>query len=206
VTQAQYQALTGANPSYFKGRNLPVESVSWNDAMEFCRRLTEREQNAGKLEQELEYTLPAEAQWEYACRARTMGTTHGLLNNDDFNIGKHLCVGSQKGALMLANYNALWTHPGGKHLAQTTTVGSFPANNWGFFDMHGNVCEWCRDWYAEYSDDPGNFGGPENGKKRVARGGSWEDFEENCRSAKRFRHTPAYHSNTLGFRIALCEK
>ena len=154
VTQAQWQAVMGANPSHFKGEsNLPVENVSWDECVAFCEALGKKD---GKP-----YRLPTEAEWEYACRA---GTT------TPFHFGGTITVNQ-------ANYDGNYTYGNGKkgvYRQKTTPVGSFPANAWGLFDMHGNVWEWCADWYGPYPEeelkDPQGFVG---GDRRVCRGGSW---------------------------------
>ncbi len=199
VTQAQWVAVMGSNPSNFqggtggpatqkivtevlgrnfKGGNLPVENVSWNDAMEFCRKLTERERAAGRLPDGYAYSLPTEAQWEYACRAGTTGDYAGNLDAMgwyDKNGGKT-------------------THP----------VGQKQANAWGLHDMHGNVWEWCLDWYGNYSGgsvtDPT---GPQSGSDRVNRSGSWVDATSYCRSSDRNWTGPGLRFSTIGFRLAL---
>ena len=180
VTQGQYEALMGANPSNFKnaGRDAPVEQVSWDEAMQFCRKLTEREHQAGRLPDGYEYTLPTEAQWEYACRA---GTTADYAGNLD--------------AMAWYNQNSgNTTHP----------VAQKQANAWGLYDMHGNVWEWCRDWYGNYQGgsvtDPT---GPTSGTLRVGRGGGWGDGAGRCRSAGRSGDGPGYRGRDLGFRLAL---
>jgi formylglycine-generating enzyme required for sulfatase activity len=178
VTQAQWEALMGSDPSNFKGANLPVEQVTWDEAMAFCQKLTERERAAGRLPEGYAYTLPTETQWEYACRAGTTGDYAGHLDTMgwyDANSGN-----------------------------STNPVGQKQANAWGLHDMHGNVWEWCLDWYGNYPGgsvtDPS---GPGSGSHRVIRGGSWLPFAVNCRSAFRFMITPDIRENSLGFRVAL---
>jgi formylglycine-generating enzyme required for sulfatase activity len=179
VTQAQYEAVTGSNPSHFTavGKDAPVERVSWLDAMEYCRKLTERERAAGRLPEGYVYTLPTEAQWEYACRAGTKGAHSGnpeLMAWYEGNSG-----GS--------------THP----------VAQKQPNPWGLYDMYGNVLQWCRDWYGDYPGgevtDPT---GPSHGYFRMARGGSWR--VKLFRSASRGGGSPGRLDYTLGFRLALC--
>ena len=180
VTQAQYEAVTGANPSTLKaaGPQAPVERVSWLDAMAFCRKLTARERAAGRLPEGYAFTLPTEAQWEYACRAGTAGSYPG-----------------EPYAMGWFNDNSdATTHP----------VAEKQPNAWGFFDMGGNVLEWCLDWYAPYprgaATDPA---GPERGYYRVARGGSWRTKVEVGRSAARAGGSAGRLDYTLGFRLAL---
>lgn len=178
VTQAQWEAVMESNPSNFKGSDLPVEQVSWDDAMAFSRKLTERERQAGRLPDGYEYTLPSEAQWEYACRAGTTGAYAGDLD-----------------AMAWFKQNSgNTTHP----------VGQKGANAWGLYDMHGNVWEWCRDWYGNYPGgsvtDPT---GPPQGSDRVSRGGCWGNDAAICRSAFRYRINPGFRLLNLGFRLAL---
>ncbi len=194
VTQTQYKAIMGKNPSYFQGKgdnygNRPVEQVSWNDAMDFCNKLTELLKGNGR------FTLPTEAQWEYACRA---GTT------TPFNTGDKLTTDQ-------ANYNGNYpykNYPKGKYLEETTPVGSYSPNAWGLYDMHGNVWEWCqdcygRDYYVECKKDGTveNPAGPKEGSSRVMRGGCWCYRARSCRSAHRFNYTPGYRSDNVGFRL-----
>ena len=192
VTQAQWQVVAGwpkhqlelkDKPSHSQGANRPVEQVSWDEAEEFCRRLSVR---TG-----LDYTLPSEAQWEYACRA---GTT------TPFSFGETLTPD-------LANYNGDNTYasgPKGIHSYMTSEVGSFPANGWGLHDMHGNVWEWCLDlWHATYKEAPADgkawmLGG---GPHRLLRGGSWLNLPRLCRSAYRFNNRPGHRSDGIGFRV-----
>jgi len=185
VTQGEWETLMGNKPSYFKnaGRRVPVENVSWEEAMEFCRKLTEGERSAGRLTPNYEYSLPTEAQWEYACRAGTTGPYY---------------TGSGKSALSRAGW---WKDNSGN---KTNPVGEKSANDWGLYDMHGNVWEWCYDWYGKYPSgwaiDPA---GPSSGSIRVLRGGSWRNNARNCRSANRNGNTPSARGIILGFRLAL---
>jgi formylglycine-generating enzyme required for sulfatase activity len=157
ITQAQWEAIMGNNPSNFKGANRPVENVNWHQAQEFCQRLS---QETGKT-----YRLPSEAEWEYACRAKT--TT-------PFHFGETITAD-------LANYEY--------NRNQTTDVGSFPPNAFGLYDMHGNVWEWCADpWHENYNDAPTDGSVWESGgntEYRVIRGGSWYYFPQYCRGAVR---------------------
>ena len=187
VTQAQYTAvMTGNNdglnpkPSWWPNHpNRPVETVSWIDLQRFLERLNQQE--ADNIPVGWEYTLPTEAQWEYACRA---GTTTVYSWGDDINSSR-------------ANYNG--------SIPQTTNVGQYSANNWGFFDMHGNVWEWIADWHeVSYPNtnpvtDPV---GPFSGAERVLRGGSRLDNGAGLRSAKRGSHNPGGRLSNLGFRLA----
>ena len=185
VTQAQWQAVMGANPSNFKGENnLPVEQVSWDDCVAFCEALGKKD---GRT-----YRLPTEAEWEYACRA---GTT------TPFHFGDTISVNQ-------SNYDGNYTYSNGKkgvYRQKMTPVGSFPANAWGLFDMHGNVWEWCADWFGPYPEgelkDPQGFIG---GEARVLRGGSWSFNPRFCRSACRYWRAPGSRDYDLGCRVALC--
>ncbi|MBC2696551.1 MAG: SUMF1/EgtB/PvdO family nonheme iron enzyme [Desulfobacteraceae bacterium] len=189
VTQAQYKAVMGANPSYFKEKGHPVENVSWNDAMVFCEQLTKLAKGKRR------FTLPTEAQWEYACRA-------GMTT--PFNTGENLTTEQ-------ANYNGNYPYrnnPKGKYLKKTTRVGSYPPNEWGLYDMHGNVWEWCMDWYGEKNYDECNKkgsvenpAGPETGSTRVLRGGSWSRSGQRCRSAYRYNCNPGSRYDFIGFRL-----
>jgi serine/threonine protein kinase len=176
VTQAQWESVMGSNPSKFKGRDLPVEQVSWEDAMSFCAKLTASERAAGRLASGYEYTLPSEAQWEYACRAGTTGAYAGDLDSMGWyreNSG-----------------------------SKTHSVGTKRANAWGLYDMHGNVWEWCSDWYGSYPSgsvvDPA---GARSGTFRVRRGGSWYYYASSCRSAFRSGDVPGNRISNLGFRL-----
>jgi formylglycine-generating enzyme required for sulfatase activity len=175
VTQEQYEKVMGKNPSQFKGDKLPVEKVSWNDAVEFCEELNKKE----RIPRGWEFTLPTEAQWEYACRA---GTTMRYSWGDNITP-------------QLANYNK-------SGFKKTVEVGSYAATPWGFFDMHGNVWEWTADLNGAYPRssvvDPR---GPNEGSDRVLRGGSWDDAGTNLRSANRHSRSPSSRDNSFGFRV-----
>ncbi|MDB9523027.1 SUMF1/EgtB/PvdO family nonheme iron enzyme [Dolichospermum circinale CS-1225] len=185
VTQEQYQQIMGNNPSHFteKGAKRPVERVSWNNAVEFCKKLS---QNTGR-----EYRLPSEAEWEYACRA---GTT------TPFHFGETITT-------ELANYNGTYTYasePKGKFLQQTKDVGSFPPNAFGLYDMHGNVWEWCQeDWHDNYANASkyGNVLTSQSGNNKLLRGGSWFNNPGNCRSAYRYYNDLDYDYDDIGFRV-----
>ena len=185
ATQAQYRSIMGTNPSYFKGKDNPVEMVSWNNAVEFCERLSEKE---GRT-----YRLPTEVEWEYACRA---GTTTPFYTGETINTSQ-------------ANYNGDYVYGNGTKgvfRERTVSVGSFPPNAFGLYDMHGNVGEWCQDWYGEdyYETSPvSNPQGPSSGKCRVLRGGCWGSSPQLCRSADRDCFTPDFRSGNSGFRIVL---
>ena len=205
VTQAQYEAVMGKNPSCYKGADLPVEQVSWNDAVKFCEWLTAQERAAGRLPEGYEYTLPTEAQWEYACRA---GTTTAFNNGTNIptmlqrtdrpcpNLDPLAWYGYNSG-----EYNSAGNYTGN---GKTFPVGQKQPNAWGLYDMHGNVWEWCLDWYGSYPSsavtDPK---GPATGSDRVLRGGSWDYGANGCRSANRFDRNPDNYNYIGGFRVAL---
>jgi formylglycine-generating enzyme required for sulfatase activity len=197
VTQAQYQQIMNSNPSEFVGFDLPVETVSWHDAMSFCKKLTERERQAGRLPEGYEYTLPTEAQWEYACRAGTTGDYAGDLDAMAWyyeNSGDKRLDDDSWSLVDAAESNSQ-THP----------VGTKRANAWGLYDMHGNVFEWCLDdWHRSYDGAPsdGSQWGDESDSDRVNRGGSWFNGASNCRAASR-NWSPMRHECFQGFRPAL---
>jgi eukaryotic-like serine/threonine-protein kinase len=185
VTQAQYQAIMGNNPSRFQGANLPVEQVSWDKVVEFCKKIS---QKTGR-----NYRLPSEAEWEYACRA---GTT------TPFYFGETITT-------ELANYNGNNTYgsaPKGIYRQETTEVGKFPPNAFGLYDMHGNVWEWCQDnWNDNYNGAPTNGSAWLNGNdnRKLLRGGSWYNNPGNCRGANRDYNTRDNRSSFYGFRVVL---
>ena len=196
VTQAQWYVVMGTDPSYFKGSQRPVEQVSYNDALSFCRRLTEKERAEGRLSAGYAYTLPTEAQWEYACRA---GTTTALNSGRDLTTAEGLCANLNEVG-WYGNVNG----GGGNANGVTHIIGQKKANAWGFYDMHGNVHEWCLDWYGDYPTsavtDPA---GLETGSYRVLRSGSWDYYPGICRSAHRGIGTPEQFGANIGFRLAL---
>jgi formylglycine-generating enzyme required for sulfatase activity len=185
VTQAQWKVVMSTNPSHFKGDSLPVEQVSWNDAVEFCKKLSQQE---GKT-----YRLPTEAEWEYACRA---GTT------TPFNTGETINTNQ-------SNYHGNYIYGIGRkgiNRQKTSVVGTFTPNAFGLYDMHGNVWEWCSDWYGQdyYSKSPEvDPEGPGSGSLRVLRGGSWDLAPRYCRSAERAWFKPVFQSYSHGFRVVL---
>ncbi|NLF30989.1 MAG: formylglycine-generating enzyme family protein [Planctomycetes bacterium] len=184
VTQRQYQAVMGTNPSYCmsSGLDAPVETVSWNNAVAFCQTLSQR---TGRT-----VMLPTEAQWEYACRA---GSTTRFYYGDD------------PGYTLLRNYAWYGDYDGsGNSGYETHVVGQTTPNAWGLYDMHGNVWEWCNDWYGSYASanvvDPQ---GPASGSYRVLRGGGWGSGARYCRSANRGNTYPANANYSLGFRVVV---
>ncbi len=192
TTQEEYLAVMGSNPSGFTGDpQRPVEQMSWFDATNYCVKLTARERVAGRLPQGYEYRLPTEAEWEYACRAGT--TTATAFGNS---------LSSTQ-----ANFDGNYPYNGaakGPCLARTTKVGSYAPNAWGLYDLHGNVWEWCLDWYGPYPGgsvaDPR---GPNTGSSRVFRGGSWDYVGGFCRAAFRNGNSPGTRSILIGFRSVL---
>jgi len=189
ITQAQWMAITGENPARFKSINRPVEQISWNQAVEFCKKLTEHERAAGHLDAQHSFTLPTEAQWEYACRA---GTTSALNNGKELTNPQELCPNLSEIAWYKAN---TLTTSDDENSAVTLPVGLKAPNLWGFHDMLGNVWEWTSencswdsatssilpDTYKDGITDPSNQTGP----YRILRGGSYCDEPYFCRSAFR---------------------
>jgi formylglycine-generating enzyme required for sulfatase activity len=192
VTQDQYRAVTGANPSYFRGSDdLPVENVSWDEAVAFCNRLSEREGLKPYYESGTwgpsggdGYRLPTEAEWEYACRAGSRARFN--FGDNEANLGEYAWFERN-------SYGK--THP----------VGHKRPNAFGLYDMHGNVWEWCWDGYEKtyYANSPGaDPPGPSQAAHRVIRGGSWSRYQLLCRSARRNWKGPDLGDNFLGFRVA----
>jgi formylglycine-generating enzyme required for sulfatase activity len=197
VTQEQYEKVMGNNPSYFNkdkggGPTHPVDTVSWEDAREFCKKLSESEKEQAAKRR---YGLPTEAQWEYACRG-------GAHESSPFHFGRSL-------SSTQAHFNGTLPYggaPKGPYPQKTTSVGSYKPNDFGLYDMHGNVWEWCADWYDKdyYKNSPiQDPKGPENGKLRVLRGGAWIEYGLFCRTAVRSRSDPGSRSSGKGFRVVL---
>ena len=169
VTQELYESVMNKNPSKFIGKELPVEHVSWNDAVDFCERISEITR--------LTFELPTEGQWEYACRAGTTTAYHwgNTITKNQFNFNNET----------------------------TVKVKRYPSNAFGLYQMHGNVWEWCYDWYSNYPEEPViDPSGPDTGDSRVARGGSWRSSGEYCRAAYRYGYGPDIRYSPLGFRLA----
>jgi len=203
VTQKEYQELIGNNPSNIKGEDLPVESVSWYRAIEYCNALSKKEglapvytiEGSGdsrpvKWDRSANgYRLPTDAEWEYACRA---GTTTIFYTGNTITTNQ-------------ANFNGFLPYgknPDGERRRKTMPVGSFEPNAWGLYDMHGNVFEWCWDWTgnlsAEAQTDPA---GAAEGSRRVTRGGDFDSSAKNIRSAYRWSGIPSGTDPFTGFRL-----
>jgi formylglycine-generating enzyme required for sulfatase activity len=197
LTQESYEAITYPKPrkdtdktiseqypAGFKGARHPVVNVSWSDAEKFCKALSAQTAEKGR-----EYALPTEAQWEYACRAGT---------ETPFSFGETISTDQ-------ANYHGDYTYGDGrkgKSREKPLPVGSLPPNAWGLYDMHGNVSEWCADWYGEYgSAGESDPQGPATGQERVLRGGSWRSYPGACRSAVRLKSHMGESSHYIGFRV-----
>jgi formylglycine-generating enzyme required for sulfatase activity len=195
VTQSEWKQVMKTEPwkgliGTKEGADFPAAFVSWNDSSDFCRKLTEQEREAGRLLVDWEYTLPTEAQWEYACRART--ETSFSFGDDESKLGEYAWFQNNAGSA------------DEKHAQR---IGQKKANPWGIHDMHGNVWEWCRDVYSE--ERPGGRD-PEvkaderaGASNRMCRGGSWISDAASCRSGDRVRGQPVSRLNSVGFRVAL---
>jgi formylglycine-generating enzyme required for sulfatase activity len=199
VTQEAFLEVTGGNPSVFSGETLPVETVSWFEAQNFCSMLTARERASNRLPDGYVYRLPTEAEWEYACRA---GTTTAFHYGSELRSG----MANFRGTVEYDASAGRIDNPEGIFLGRTTPVGSYEPNAWGFYDMHGNVWEWCHDWMGAYPTghvtDPV---GPQTGQVRVSRSGSWEGQRGAiaCRSAMRNYYLPDSRLDSQGFRVVL---
>jgi formylglycine-generating enzyme required for sulfatase activity len=203
ITQKEWTAAMRSNPSRFKGDNLPVENVTWYEAVEYCNNRSIQEGltpaymwNGSSVTWNRDadgYRLPTEAEWEYACRAGTTGP---------FSTGNNITTAQ-------VNYDGNYPYNGnaaGTYRQKTTAAGSFAANGWGLYDMHGNVWEWCWDWYGSYggeaqTDPVGPWGPVSSGSNHVLRGGSWSDGAGDTRSANRRGYTPSLRSSYLGLRL-----
>jgi formylglycine-generating enzyme required for sulfatase activity len=198
VTQSEYVNVIGSNPSFFQGDpSLPIETVSWTDATNYCALRTQQEQADGMISTNLAYRLPTEAEWEYACRA---GTTSAFYSGPGLHSGEANFDGhSEYDAVSGVTLN-----PNGIYLRSTSPVGSYTPNAWGLYDMIGNVLEWCQDWLAPYSDesviDPQ---GPATALYHVVRGGTWNGGGQDCRSAFRGGDGPTDALRNTGFRVVL---
>ncbi|NLB68429.1 MAG: SUMF1/EgtB/PvdO family nonheme iron enzyme [Lentisphaerae bacterium] len=184
VTQAQWRSIMGDNPSYFKGDNLPVERVSWNQCVEFCDKLTELERRAGRLPEGYVYRLPTEAEWEFAARGGTKSRGYSYSGSENLDTVAWYSSNSD---------------------SKTHVMGTKAPNELGLHDMSGNVWEWCHDWYQDSyngltSSDPS---GPRTGSCRVARGGSWVNVASYCRVAGRRGWPPSLTHRNHGFRVSL---
>ena len=190
VTQWQWQSVMGTEP--WEGevlgkadKDCPATYVNWDDATKFCQKLTEIERKSGKLKAGEDYRLPIEAEWEYACRAGT--ETAFSFGDDESKLGEYAWF--DKNTIVVGEQYA-------------HKVGLKKPNPWGLHDMHGNVFEWCSDWYGEELSGGTDPAGPEKGSRRVARGGSWRIIPGRCRSAYRSYIDPSYRDDGLGFRVA----
>jgi uncharacterized protein (TIGR02996 family) len=186
VTQAQWKAVMGTEPSEFKGLQRPVEEVSWDDCRDFCEKLSGRAARA--------IDLPTEAEWEYACRAGT---------RTEYHFGERVTTD-------LVNFDGRldWEFaPAGVFRRQTTDVDSFPPNAWGLCDVHGNVWEWCADWYSPYPalpwQDNLNLSSDFAETMRNSRGGAWVCEPTECRSAFRGLFSRDETASSVGFRVCL---
>ncbi|MEE9412541.1 MAG: formylglycine-generating enzyme family protein [Methylococcales bacterium] len=182
-TQALWEAVMDNNPSEFKGSERPAENISWNDAQQFMQTLNDEQEELG-------LRFPTEAEWEHACRAETQTPFNfgENITTDQVNInGNHPYADAEKG----------------QYRAETVEVTALPKNSWGFYQMHGNVREWCADWFGNYPaeavTDPI---GPKTGDSRVLRGGSWISLGRRVRSAYRSMRDPSNRNGSIGFRLA----
>jgi formylglycine-generating enzyme required for sulfatase activity len=208
VTQKEYRELRGGNPGEHSGDDLPVESVTWFDAVRFCNARSEKEgltpayvingESVTWNRAANGYRLPTEAEWEYACRAGTTTpfNTGRTITDKEANINNSYGYNKDASGRVIGGYRQ-----------KIIAVNSFSPNPWGLFDMHGNVGEWCWDWYGDYNAseriDPA---GAVSGVYRVVRGGGWNDFPKHARSAYRAATPPNEGMYNIGFRVARNEK
>ena len=210
ATQEEYERLTGSNPSYFKGDKLPVENISWLDAIAFANAKSKEEgltpaytvtQEGVSWDMSADgYRLPTEAEWEYACRAGTMTpfNTERSMDATEANFYGHYPYEIEENYF---NDSVLEARPG-EYRQTTIEVGSFEPNSWGLYDCHGNVNEWCWDYYGEYNEnDSADPAGAKTGTRHVYRGGGWNDFAKNMRSAYRAAGQADMASYNLGVRL-----
>lgn len=210
LTQADFQMVTDGNPSSFSGENLPVENISWLDAISYCNARSELEgltpaytvdgQNVTWNREANGYRLPTEAEWEYACRAGTTTpfNTENSPSADEVNYYGHYPYEIEGNYFSQGNLD---TQPG-QYRETTVDVGSFSPNAYGLYDMHGNVSEWVWDYYGSYStEEQTDPTGPETGSLRVYRGGGWNDFAKNMRSAYRATLEQDHGSFNIGIRL-----
>ena len=203
VTQGQWKEVMGTEPwdgqKYVKAdKDCPATYVNWGDATEFCKKLTAIERKSGKLKADEEYRLPTEAEWEYACRAGT--ETAFSYGDDESKLGEYAWWGGfDLAALTKGEVKAGGGNAASEQYAHT--VGTKKPNPWGLHDMHGNVAEWCSDWYGDSLAGGTDPVGPEEGSSRVFRGGGWWPDPGFCRSARRV-NLPSDRRSFLGFRVA----
>lgn len=195
VTQALWQAVMGSNPSYFKGSNLPVETVSWDDCQEFIRKLNSM---TGQ-----KFRLPTESEWEYA--ARGGNKSKGYKYSGSNNIDDVAWYWKNSGDIYLAGSDNNWDSDRVfKNNCKTHPVATKSPNELGIYDMSGNVSEWCNDRYGDYNTNTQtNPTGASTGSYRVYRGGSWGSYARSCRVSARFYITPVIRDGILGLRLAL---
>ena len=186
VAQREYESVMGSNPSFFQGETLPVEKVSFLQAEAFCKALTARDREAGRIPANLISRLPTEAGWEYACLAGA--TTAFSFGDADEEAEAHA-----------------WSAENADD--KTNRVGEKNPNAWGLHDMHGNVWEWVSDWFAAHPKDPelANPSGPPAGRHRVFKGGGWYHEAKFARSTSRFMMEPGMAINYVGFRVVLAK-
>lgn len=188
VPQSLYSMITNDNPSkYGLNEQFPVENLSWLEATDFCNKLTDRARTLNIISDRYFFSLPTEAEWEYACRAGTQ---------TPYSFGETL-NGNQ------ANFKDMQRPERTNFINSPSPIGSYLPNKWGLFDMHGNVAEWTSSWYHSYSDHPQRNSSFAKGSNRVVRGGAWNNFSKFCRSAYRNKFEPTFRSSGVGLRISL---